>query len=96
MPALYLANQGVLSLYASGHTAGEWPRGSPPLGAHAHTQPIPLAAHSLSPNKKRKEKCIKATYKPFSSLLVELPLTTSHTESLFFPEHLYQGMIGMY
>lgn len=24
VPALYLANQGVLSLYASGQTSGEW------------------------------------------------------------------------
>lgn len=29
VPALYLANQGVLSLYASGLTSGEWPCGRP-------------------------------------------------------------------
>ncbi|CAO2584038.1 Actin (Fragment) [Lemmus lemmus] len=34
VPALYMANQGVLSMYAAGRTSGEWPCGIPILPRH--------------------------------------------------------------
>lgn len=34
VPALYMANQGVLSMYTAGRTSGEWPCGIPILPRH--------------------------------------------------------------
>lgn len=44
VPALYVANPGVLSLYASGQTSGEWPSSQAPVSLlgkrFASTQPV--------------------------------------------------------
>nr|XP_040142682.1 uncharacterized protein LOC120889967 [Ictidomys tridecemlineatus] len=57
VPALYIGNQGVLSLYSSGQTSGEWPCGSPspahsPVPAHTppwHLREGPHRAHPALP-----------------------------------------------
>lgn len=50
VPALYVANQGVLSMYAAGRTSGEWPRGNPhPFQIHCLVLEAGDMHHNMQP-----------------------------------------------